>query len=228
MPSVRDDLDDIDFKPFFDVMVGVLFVLLILVATLLFFQTAQQEAESQQSSRQNFVARQIELKTFLELVARDLSDRHIDARVDLPNGAVIVPLDAVARLGADGLPEIVEGQGEAVSAVLARDLSCVASSSQRSASCPQFRLLRLDHATALVRIGTLAPRAKLPMERFAHLLASQLEAALFRKTPNLLALSNTSGRSLFVTSSAVGNPSASTDKDFGGDLEIGFVFEPPS
>ena len=44
--ETADDLDGVDFKPFFDMVVGVLFILLILIAAQLFFSQFQDQSET--------------------------------------------------------------------------------------------------------------------------------------------------------------------------------------
>src|SRR5665213_2788398 len=107
MPPASD-LDGIDFKPFFDMVVGVLFVLLILIGALLFFQSAQsdvtaKQAQSEAQARQRAEEERTrqewrtERAALLSFLADHLREHGVEASVDLANASIAIPLDAMAR-----------------------------------------------------------------------------------------------------------------------------------
>ena len=78
--EAADDLDGVDFKPFFDMVVGVLFILLILIAAQLFFSQFQDQSEN---AAQENIEREWreEVSGFFDRFQRGLGERGIAARI---------------------------------------------------------------------------------------------------------------------------------------------------
>jgi hypothetical protein len=219
--QAADDLENGDFKPFFDMAVGVLFIFLILIGSLLFFQTADRVATSTPDSARE---RQTQLAAYLKWLAGDLRSRGFTADVDRANAAIVVPLGQLAGVGGDGLPRLEPQAARSLGEVLTRDLACVAPAGDRSGACAAFPLVRLDRAGGEVRIGEAATAALAP-DRFAYLLADQLSAAMAEASPGLLRLSAADGGILWRVKSAIGAGKAGPGT-LGGDFTIGFQFAP--
>ncbi|MBV9218086.1 MAG: hypothetical protein JO366_06440 [Methylobacteriaceae bacterium] len=220
------DIDSIDFRPFFDMVVGVLFVLLILIGALMFFEQVQHSESAAGEEQQRKHEWQIEKADFLAWLAGHLREGEIDPQVDLANSAVVIPADKVLDLGADGLPDVLDRPANKLGRILALDLACVAAAENRGGSCPSFRLLRLNEAVAEVRTGTLPSRTPLPRERFAHLAASLLAAKVLKGSPDLLKLSGSYGEMIFKVTSALG-VQAPVTSPIGGEIALKFNFVAP-
>jgi hypothetical protein len=217
-----DDLEGGDFKPFFDMAVGVLFIFLILIGSLLFFQTVDNTGAA---SAQNSVhEREMQIAAYLRGLADDLRARGLTAEIDLANAAIVLPLGQIATVGGDGLPKLQPQAANGLGEVLARDLACVAPAGDRSGGCAVFPLLRLDRAGGNVRIGEVA--ASLAPDRFGYLLAGELSSAMAEASPGLLGLSAGDGSMLWKIESAVGTGKAAGPGTVGGDFSIAFRFVP--
>jgi len=214
-----DDLEGGDFKPFFDMAVGILFVLLILIGSLLFFQTAARDQPTADEKQQRTAEWRKELAAFLALLADDLRARGLDAAIDADRTALVLPLDAIAALDRDGFPQILPRQTSDLGQVLAADLACVGNAADRTGRCAPFRLLNLTGATAELRIGAVSAPG-LPPERLGSLLDSEFAATLFRSVPDLLRLSGSDSGTLLKTVGTAGTAVPSKPGVIAGDVEI--------
>ena len=222
-----DDLEGGDFKPFFDMAMGVLFIFLILIGSLLFFQTVDKTTgavSAQNTARE----REMQITAYLRGLADDLQAQGLTVEVDLANAAIVLPLGQIAMVGGDGLPKLLPQAAKGLGKVLARDLACVAPMvdrlGDRPAGCAAFPLLRLDRAGGDVRIGEVA--ASLAPDRFGYLLADELSSAMAEASPGLLSLSSGDGSMLWRIESAVGAGKAAGPGMVGGDFSIAFRFVP--
>jgi hypothetical protein len=221
-----DDLDGGDFKPFFDMAIGVLFILLILIGSLLFFQTADKATES--TSAQNSAReRQAQIAAYLQWLADHLRAQGLMAEVDRTNSAIIVPLGQLATIGGDGLPVLQSQATKDLGRVLAHDLACIAPAAELSESCNSFPQLHLDEAAAEVRTGEIATGASLRPDRFGTLLTDELSAAVVEASPDLLRLSGRDGGALWKVRSALGTGRPAASQTVGGDFAIGLKFTAP-
>ena len=219
-----DDLEGGDFKPFFDMAMGVLFIFLILIGSLLFFQTVDKTTGAV-SAQNNAREREMQIAAYLRGLADDLRARGLMAKIDLANAAIVLPLGQIATVGGDGLPKLQPQAAKGLGEVLARDLACVApAGGDRSGGCAAFPLLRLDRAGGNVRIGEVA--ASLAPDRFGYLLAGELSSAMAEASPGLLGLSAGDGSMLWKIESAVGAGKAGGPGTVGGDFSIAFRFVP--
>jgi len=221
-----DDLDGGDYKPFFDMAIGVLFILLILIGSLLFFQTADKATES--ASAQNSAReRQAEIAAYLQWLADHLRAQGLVAEVDQANSAIILPLGELATIGGDGLPALQSQATKDLGQVLAHDLACIAPGADRPGSCGTFPQLRLDEAAAEVRTGEIAGGASLQPDRFGTLLTDKLSAAVVEASPDLLRLSGRDGSALWKVRSTLGTGRPAATQTVGGDFAIGLTFTAP-
>ena len=217
------DLDGVDFRPFFDMMVGVLFVLLILIGALIFFQRTEDGVTG--SPEPSELKRwRLQRDRFLERLAGDLGVRGLTARADTAASAVLVSLDGVAKL--DG-PDLPGPRGPAVSdlaGALAPAVGCVTDDRTPGPACADTDLLSLGALSIQVRLGATQPSAALPRDRAARFLAAALSNALYAKAPSLLRASDRSGGpAVGFEDGTVGNGRDGTP----GDLALVFGFDRP-
>jgi hypothetical protein len=219
-----DELDGIDFKPFFDMVVGVLFILLILIAAQLFFTRFQSEATPQERLEREW---REEIAGFLDRFARRLHDKGIEAQLDRANAAVVMPLGEFANAADGGLPRIAAGKTPALGEVLAESLGCVTGPAPRSEGCAQFPLLILSRARLELRNGRVPDGPGLPQDRYGRLLESLFSASLLQASPELLRVSGSDGGIALEIASSVGTGPAVSAGPLSGDVVANFTFVPP-
>ncbi len=221
------DLDGVDFRPFFDMVVGILFVLLILIGALLFFQqTSQEESASREAERNARVLNQ-QITLFLEKVETDLQGHGFETRADVPNKSLGVQLGALAGIGADGFPAVSNSRVEELGRTLAADLQCLFPAPRQPEVCAPYDLLRLNAASFRIETGNLANGAVLPQNQFARLLTSEFTSALFRGTPALLNLINQAGYPAIDTAGSLSSAPPPPGGNIGGEVQVRFDFAPP-
>src|SRR5260370_32065105 len=187
-----NDLDGVDFKPFFDMVVGVLFILLILISAQLFFSQFQDQSDISPQERIEREWRE-EIAGFLDRFARALHDRGLEVRVDRANNALGMPLGLLANAGDDGLPRIASDQTQVLGQALNESLGCVTGQAKASGACPASGLLHLARAEIQMRLGAAPELAGLPQARYGRLLESLFAATLLQGTPDLLRESGRDG-----------------------------------
>lgn len=221
------DVDGIDFRPFFDMVVGILFILLILIGALLFFQQSAQDENAARGAEHNAQVLDAQITRFLELLGSDLRQRGFGAGVDLANRSVSLPLAVLAKVGPGGLPELSEERAKSLGQALAGDLQCLVSVPQHPETCGAFDRLRLNGASLQVQTGNLPEGAALPQDQFARLLRSEFAANLFRATPALLSLVNSAGAPILEAAGSLSTAPPPDRESLGGEIRIGFEFAPP-
>ncbi len=214
--------EDIDFKPFFDMVVGILFILLILISAQLFFAQHVGDEASQEAERRA-LERERQTTAFLDAFTRRLRAQGFDARLDRPRRTVLMPLVRVMEAAPDGVPQFAEPPMSALAGVLATSLPCVAPQPSVRTDCPDVDLLNLGSLDSEVRITAVPERPPVPSERYGQLATTLFSAALLRLQPGLLALTNLAGTPVLRFSSATkvdgGQPGAA------GELSFTFVFQ---
>lgn len=188
--------DTIDFKPFFDMVVGILFILLILIAAQLFFtrfETDSPEAQAQQKR----AMRLAEQELFLNSVAANLTKSGFVPVVDRVANRVSIPLVSISAMTTPDQTSIWS----------APDQSKVARFAQNVFDATACTSLALDRICArrfdlsFAQIGfdlTLGGlKAGVTPEPSAQILALQLSAAVFAVMPNALAWNGYQGTALF-------------------------------
>lgn len=223
---------DIDFKPFFDMVVGVLFVLLILVAAQLFFtQWAATPSTATQPDRAQKLRLdwEREASTFVEHLANRLRSRGFDVKLDIVDRSMSLPLGEIAQSEPGGSPRVDAAGIGAIGEILSERLRCLpGQSGPRAADCPPLTILRLGQMRAEVRLQG-APEQALAPDRYARLLAALIQADLLRGAPRLLdATGSGGGPALRMESTLLSVPSASAPNGaLPGDFALRFAFEPP-
>jgi hypothetical protein len=214
----------IDFKPFFDMIVGILFILLIFIAAQLFF-TQWDDPVARERTRQLAYQWESQAATLLQDIAENLRRRGVSAEVNKTAQSVTVPLSELMDVSVNGAVRI-DARSEAVGRVLADRLGCVPG--QRNGvpdGCPDLNLLRLSGIRGEARINGTPMGGSLSGERYAYYLATLLGAELLRGAPELAAVTGSGGSpALRITGTS---REAKERIALHGDLELTFSFEPP-
>ena len=223
--SPSKELDGIDFRPFFDMVVGILFVLLILVGALIFFQQTQDSVTGTSAQSQQRRWRQ-QRDLFLQRLVADLQTKGLPASADTAGGAVRVPLNGLVEASmSGGLPELKGTVVVGVAGALAPAVSCVSVPRASVSSCPDSDLLSLDGLTMQVRVGAVPSDSALPRDRAARFLAASLAEALYGSAPDLLRASDRRGTAVIgFDSGTLGDGQTGGP----GDLELVFGFASPA
>jgi hypothetical protein len=221
------ELDDvIDFKPFFDMIVGILFVLLILVAAQMFFTQWGEAGRPQQQARLEW---QREITAFLDDVAQRLRGRGLSVSIDQVDRTIATPLGELVTPGPEQLPRPAPGRVGSLGQALVESLSCLTGGAA-PADCPAFRLLHLGQLRTETRVASPSPIAVLSPDRYASLVSTLLNAALLEGAPSLLAISGSAGGPALQPGSSV-VPAATAEGisvpgNLAGDFALRFVFDP--
>jgi hypothetical protein len=211
------------FVPMVDMLAGVIFILVILLAAVSlvsrdeFPQVEAMQAEVQRIEAELAEARRMEstyldprrvARQALELILTRLQDRlstqGIDSDIDPDAGSLVV---RGGPFHAEGTLRLTD-EASAVAAVLARamalELPCLAANRPAIAECAAFGGARLDSATILARVA--APDDPASIDR-AESRALSFLSALAGERPELLALKAVDGRRLLdyrMSSAAAG------------------------
>lgn len=222
--SRSSELDGVDFRPFFDMVVGILFVLLILVGALIFFQQTQDGVTG--SPEQSELKRwRLQRSRFLERLTSDLQARGLPARADTAGGTVLVALDGLVQADGSGLPRLKAPAVAGLAGALTPAVGCVSVPRASDPPCPDTDLLSLDGLSVQVRLGATPPDAALPRDRTARFLAASLADAIYGGATSLLRASDrTGGAAVGFDDGTVGDGRDGTP----GDVALVFGFAKPS
>lgn len=230
----RSDSDDgIDFKPFFDMIVGVLFVLLILVAAQMFFSQWEGKALSaRERATQARLEWAREINSLLEFTAQRLRAAGLAAIVDRGDVAVVVELDGTLAVAAERGPTIDQTRAGALAQAVAETLGCLLRQS-RPLECPDLKRLRLGQLRIETRLSVAAPIGSLPADRYANLASHLLHAAMLQEVPQLLALTGSAGGPALQPASSIvylptQSPGSPASHGSAGDLALRFSFDTPA
>ena len=221
------DIEGVDFRPFFDMVVGILFVLLILIGAVLFFQQSAEDESAAREAELNARVVDAQIARFLAMMANDLRQHGLETRVDLPNRSVSLPLGSLANIGPGGLPDVSAQGVEDLGRTLANDLQCLIPAMQHPGFCTPYDRVRLSLASVRVQTGNLTDGAALPHDQFARLLTSEFSTTLFRTAPSLLSLANEAGYAAVDTVGRLSMASPEAGRSIGGEVEIHLDFTPP-
>ena len=220
--------DATDFRPFFDMVIGILFVLLILVAAQIYFQQAQDQTAVTDTARREAALRRAEIAAFLGTLAERLRVAGLAAIADPEAGAVVLPLGAVVGIDGAGLPLVEAAPAAALGTTLAGLTACVTRPRSAASDCAGYDRLHLDALGIELRTGTLPPAAALPRDRFGDLAGALLSASLLRGAPGLIGASTDVGGRVvtFGGRLAAEGPAGSGPAGSGpdGDLTLAFTF----
>jgi hypothetical protein len=223
------DIDAIDFKPFFDAVIGVLFVLLILIAAQLFFTqwASVPEDNTQERSPPVFLEWERQVSAFLTDFAERLRGDDLTPAVDFVDKSVSLPLSQIARIGPDAWPQINQQPGS-IGRLLLDRLHCLPrQAAAPSSGCPVLDLLRLGRVNVELRVG-VPGSAELAADRYAEYLRILVSAALIQGAPGLLAVSGSGAApAIASTSSVIAPEMPPPEKLLAGDVALRFTFEPP-
>jgi hypothetical protein len=194
MSPAESDEEPFDFKPFFDMIVGVLFVLLILIAAQMFF--ARHEVEVDRASEARTAAsaadalHAAETKALLDRIATELTVRGFQP---------VVTYDR--RLVSADLPASSETEAAAtLAAALMKTAACAAPDTAGHPGCPAYSTLRLERLS--LELGTASSVAEAEADAVRR--ALQFSAAMVGAHPELLRMRATSGGFVLPPSGAVG------------------------
>lgn len=221
----QSESDAIDFKPFFDMIVGILFILIIFIAAQLFF-TQWDDPVARERTRQLAYQWERQATSLLQDIAENLRRSGVSAQVNTTAQSVTLPLQELMGAAGSG-PIRIDPRSEAVGRVLAERLGCIPG--QRSGlaqGCPDLNLLRLSGIRGEARVEGTPGGTSLSDERYAYYLSTLLAAELLRGAPELAAVSGTAGSPALRMTGTSRNLKERTTLQ--GDLELTFSFEPPS
>lgn len=217
---------DVDFKPFFDMVIGILFILLILVATQLFF-TRWQDNPPRPNEDERLRALFLEERAaFWADLERELAGKLPGLTIDRDRQTLGVPLSLLVEI--DG-PRLASRTGgiAVLAEALARQLGCLPQQRPPAdgRSCRPYKLLALQAVKGRVLAGPVEGMAAgTPAQGAAAALAASLIAA----APDLLALRAPDGRSAFPyalsADALAGPPRPGTPA---GQLELNVDFAGP-
>ncbi|WP_237477128.1 hypothetical protein [Lichenibacterium dinghuense] len=221
--------DEIDFRPFFDMVVGVLFVLLILVAAQVYFQQVSDQSVASEAAKRDAARRRADIAAFLDALAGRLRAGGLAAAADAAHGAVLLPLQDVLAADASGLPAVEGTAVGRLGAALADATACVTAPRSDDPGCSAFARLDLDALDVGVRLEAAPPGAPLAPDRYGELGASVLSARLLGEHPSLIGASNAAGGRVirFVTAPAASpqaGAAAGAAPGLRGDLVLDFTF----
>jgi hypothetical protein len=215
--------DSIDFKPFFDMVVGILFILLILIAAQLFFSRFESDSPEAQA-QQKRAARAAEQELFLNGVAIALTKAGFPANVDRAGNRITVPLAAlsipeskVSPISPWRAPD--SASTTRFSAVLSGIMACAGL--DLTAVCTRHYDVSLTQADFVLNLGGLAS-GQTPSPQ-AQVLGMQMEAALFAPAPQILNWNGAFGTALFSRTVAIMPVAGSTESS---TLAVEFVYAP--
>lgn len=220
--------EGIDFKPYFDMVIGILFLLLIIISAQLFFARYGDGAtEAAQARReQRLVEWRTAVDRFLETAGAALRAQGIDATVDLPGRRLLVPAgDLIVLPTVAGQPlRPVETQTAAAARVLLHAVECVRNSNAIAApGCPPLAGLSLDRFSLdALAIGG-GDRAGQSPDRHAAAAAASLLGAFASAEPRLFDLRDAAGETA-LTSASQWLPAAQASTTW---LQIRFWFRAP-
>ena len=226
--SSIDELEGVDFRPFFDMIVGILFVLLILIGALIFFQQSQAQTDATMQSRQDELRRRRQADEFLDGIAIALASRGIPAQADYAAGAVLVPLSAVAEADAPGfVPFPREEALAALGAAMIGPVGCVSFPRRPSPACPEPDLLDLVSMQVETRMGHLPAGAAITQGEASRLTGALVASGLLNRSLPLLRATEAEGGRLLSFGSGLSTADPSATAPLAGEIAIGFTFSSP-
>jgi hypothetical protein len=206
-----EDADEsLDFKPYFDMVVGILFLLLIIISAQLFFTRygdAAQQAEVESARRTELMRRwSADIDAFLSNLAQSMTERGIPATADQPGRRILVPME---RLLATAQPSGgLEPEKTSIAIATSQLFAAVACASPQSGirlsglNCPQSTLRLETFGIDVLMIGP-SPRQDLAPDRFAAAAAAVIRGAFSATEPRLFRFVDASGNSAMTSGSEV-------------------------
>jgi hypothetical protein len=217
--AIDTESDGSDFKPFFDMIVGVLFILIILISAQMFF--AQRSMENTDADK---LERNKQIRSFLEDVADRLRMNGFEPGIDLVRRNLTLRLEQLSSPPTAGIPTFSDPRIEALGRVLSNRLGCIFTGPAQPSDCKDWNLIRLGEVQVELRAGVPPKESTLSPDRFSQLATTLFSAKLLSGRPDLLSLTGAAGTPLFhfqslpPLNSGSGGPS--------GLVQFSFVFEP--
>jgi hypothetical protein len=186
-----------DFRSFFDLIVGVVFIFLILLSAQMFFLHGEDTEKSDivEKQKRSF-ERLSQIKSFLDQVERELRNRNIDASIDLTRTELRLPLDQLQEASSGPAPQFTRARSEALGQVLLLNVKCL-QDGKISDVCLDWNLLKLNDVQINVQTGKPPPNLELPADRFGQLVATVFSSTLLSAQPQLLSLTTSAGLPVF-------------------------------
>ena len=181
--------DDIDFKPFFDMIVGVLFILLILVAAQLFF--SRWNADDGRPPPQSNLFEQ-EAGQLFDALKAQLQAQGFTPVIDRSASRIGLPLTGLVATSEAGLPQPEPAALVRLGRALSIPLGCI--DGPADATCPSYRSLRLAALRPSLTLSGLPSAGALAPDAAVRLLGTSLYAGLVTGAPALLKLRNDAGQ----------------------------------
>ncbi len=209
----------IDFKPFFDLVVGILFILLILVASQLFFSRWKDAPSPQdaaaQAREQRRVATLADIDSFLDGLSGALDKAGFTPALDRVGRRIIIPAGQVLKAQA--------GAGARLGNTLLAQLHCVdGSTGPARAACAGKGVARIAAVKARLQLpGEPGAATPAPAARVTGL---TLSASLFSAAPDLLAVTAPGGAPAVSPDIAVTALPTSAQPAPAGDFTMEFTF----
>lgn len=196
--TMDSESDGSDFKPFFDMIVGVLFILLILISAQMFFaQSAVEQSTADNDAKRISLERNMQITSFLEDVADRLRKNGFDVDVDLVRRQLALRLDQFSKPAVGGIPKFSDERVEVLGQILSDRLGCVFISSLTPRDCMDWKRLQFGEVQVEVQTGALPAETALSPERFTQLVTTLFSAALLGIRPELLSLTGAARTPLF-------------------------------
>jgi hypothetical protein len=207
--------DEFDFKPFFDLIVGMLFILLIMISAQLFF-TQWDRPSSDIESRRTAELREAETAQILGRMAERLEQAGYPSTVnrDARNISVSLPL-------LDGtLPIVLPAAATTLGKAAHTILGCAVAHGKPPGECPAYGYVVLTG----IGLGLSLPSHVPGTDDLSRAGALALAADLVRQTPALLLMKTSDGRSVFEGNLVT--PGSSTNEPGRARLLITLVVAP--
>src|SRR6188508_2360583 len=153
------ETDGSDYKPFFDMIVGVLFILLILISAQMFF--AQHDNATISDANQISLERKKQISAFLEDIAGQLRANGFYPDIDFVRRRITLGLGQVSAPAIGAVPVFADRRVEAVGRVLSDRLGCLFSGPPFPVNCRDMKLIKLGEVQVELRTGAMPPESTL-------------------------------------------------------------------
>jgi hypothetical protein len=217
--ALDTESDGSDFKPFFDMIVGVLFILIILISAQMFFaQSSMEDADAAKLERNK------QIRSFLEDVADRLRMNGFEPGIDLVRRRLTLSLDQLSSSPMAGIPTFSDRRVEAVGRILSNRLGCIFTGPAQPSDCMDWNLIRLGEVQVELQAGAPPQESPLSPDRFSQLATTLFSAKLLSSRPDLLSLTGAGGTPLLHFQSLPPlNPGLGGES---GLVQFSFIFEP--
>ena len=180
----EDDDIDLDFRPFFDLAMGVLFVMLILLASQFLVARVAATADAEAATTQRLLEQRrqadLEIGLFFDHAQAVADRQRVPIEIDRGGRRMVL------RPAGSGDERFAQA-----AAVFRQVFGCA--NDRRGQSCPDYKVIKLEEAEIDGSGMPASEAAALPPEARARLQGWMAFANLVRVSPELLALRSTDG-----------------------------------